>query len=125
MAALSHELRQDTGDSGHILLMMKYLTITLFLGLFLALTGLVQAEQSELTADETISIPKVEFDARGDLKITASPTSSNRDFDFLVGRWKMHNRHLNKRLENCQEWTEFEVRFRPAEKFSVNGGRSA
>jgi hypothetical protein len=44
----------------------------------------------------------------GDLKITASSTSSNRDFDFLVGRWKMHNRHLNKRLENCQEWTEFD-----------------
>jgi len=104
MAALSHELRQDTGDSGHILLMMKYLTISLFL----TLSGLVQAKENELMADETIPIPKVEFDARRDLKITASPTSSNRDFDFLVGKWKMHNRHLNKRLENCQEWTEFD-----------------
>ena len=48
------------------------------------------------------------FDPKGDLVITASPTSSPNDFDFLVGKWKMHNRHLNKRLENCKEWTEFD-----------------
>src|SRR5256886_3039787 len=71
------------------------------------LTG-AQAEQTVLTADPTLAIPKVEFDAKGDLKITASPTSSQSDFDFLVGKWKMHNRRLNKRLENCHDWTEFE-----------------
>ncbi|PYK77761.1 MAG: hypothetical protein DMF27_03440 [Verrucomicrobia bacterium] len=61
-----------------------------------------------MTNDPTIAIPKVNFDEKGELKITASATSSPNDFDFLVGKWKMHNRHLNKRLENCQEWTEFE-----------------
>ena len=30
------------------------------------------------------------------------------DFDFLVGKWKMHNRHLDKRLANCRDWTEFD-----------------
>jgi hypothetical protein len=51
---------------------------------------------------------KVEFDAQGELKMTASPNSSANDFDFLVGKWKMHNRHLDKRLANCRDWTEFD-----------------
>jgi hypothetical protein len=54
-----------------------------------------------LTADPTLAIPKLEFGPNGELKITASATSSASDFDFLVGKWKMHNRRLNKRLENC------------------------
>ncbi len=83
---------------------MKYLiTILLF-----AICHIGQAQQTVLTNDPTIAIPKVNFDEKGELKITASATSSPNDFDFLVGKWKMHNRHLNRRLENCQEWTEFE-----------------
>jgi len=83
---------------------MKYLsTILLF-----AIWQIGQGQQTVLTNDPTIAIPKVNFDEKGELKITASATSSPNDFDFLVGKWKMHNRHLNKRLENCQEWTEFE-----------------
>src|SRR2546426_6768386 len=58
--------------------------------------------------DTTLAIPKLTFDANGELKITASATSSQSDFDFLVGKWKMHNRRLNKRLEDCKDWTEFE-----------------
>jgi len=75
--------------------LVKYRTIILLL----AIPDLIHAK-SELTADESIPIPKVEIDAKGNLQITASPTSSASDFDFLVGKWKMHNRHLNKRLEN-------------------------
>src|SRR5258707_4148842 len=82
---------------------MKYLTIILLL----AIPHLIHAK-SELTADESIPIPKVQIDAKGNLQITASPTSSPSDFDFLVGKWRMHNRHLNKRLENCTDWTEFD-----------------
>src|SRR6266705_4734221 len=67
-----------------------------------------QAEQTVLTADPTLAIPKVEFDAKGDLKIIASSTSSQSDFDFLVGKWKMHNRRLSKRLEGNDDWTEFD-----------------
>jgi hypothetical protein len=83
---------------------MKYLTI-LFL---LATLPLARAERNELSADESLPIPQVHFDTKGDLRITASPTSSASDFDFLVGKWKMHNRHLNKRLANCHDWTEFD-----------------
>jgi hypothetical protein len=83
---------------------MKY-SITI---LFLAICSFAHAQTPVLTADPSLPIPKLSFDAKGDLKITASGTSSPSDFDFLVGKWKMHNRHLNKRLENGKDWTEFD-----------------
>ena len=66
------------------------------------------AQKNILTNDTTLTIPKLVFDAKGELKITASNSSSPNDFDFLVGKWKMHHRRLNKRMENCKDWTEFE-----------------
>jgi hypothetical protein len=30
-----------------------------------------------------------------------------RDFDFLMGRWTVHNRKLKARLQGCTEWLEF------------------
>jgi len=83
---------------------MKY-SITI---LFLAICSFGRAQTTIPTADPNLPIPKLSFDEKGDLKITASATSSPSDFDFLVGKWKMHNRHLNKRLENCKDWTEFD-----------------
>ena len=80
----------------------------LIISLVLALSHFAPAENKELTADESIPIPKVEFDPQGELKMTGSPNSSPNDFDFLVGKWKMHNRHLDKRLANCRDWTEFD-----------------
>ena len=76
--------------------------------LLLSICPGVWAGNDVLTVDESIPIPKVNFDAEGDLAIKASATSSPSDFDFLVGKWKMHNRHLDKRLENCKDWTEFD-----------------
>jgi hypothetical protein len=70
----------------------------LIISLVLTLSHFAPAQNKELMADESIPIPKVELDAQGELKITASPNSSPNDFDFLVGKWKMHNRHLDKRL---------------------------
>ncbi|WP_268846407.1 hypothetical protein [Flavobacterium aestivum] len=43
------------------------------------------------------------------LDIKPSTTSSEKDFDFLQGKWKVHNRKLNSRLTNSDEWTEFEA----------------
>ncbi len=45
-----------------------------------------------------------------DLKIIASSTSSETDFDFMFGNWKIRNRKLKERLNNCDEWIEFEAR---------------
>lgn len=37
----------------------------------------------------------------------ASAGSSAHDFDFLEGKWKVHNIKLKERLANCTEWIEF------------------
>jgi len=63
-----------------------------------------------LKADPAIPIPKIKVSDNGELLITASASSSPTDFDFLVGKWTMYHRRLNKRLENCKDWTEFESR---------------
>jgi len=83
---------------------MKYSAVVLLVILY----QIVQAQKNVLTTDTSLSLPKLNFDANGNLLIKASPTSSQSDFDFLVGKWKMHHRRLNKRLENCKDWTEFE-----------------
>jgi len=48
------------------------------------------------------------FKRSGDLQIVAAESSSQKDFDFLNGKWKVHNRKLKSRLSGCSEWTEFE-----------------
>ena len=44
----------------------------------------------------------------GELEIVPSNSSSQYDFDFLVGKWNLHNKKLKTRLNHCTEWTEFE-----------------
>lgn len=41
---------------------------------------------------------------------TASPRfiGQPHDFDFLVGRWTIHNRRLRERHVGCDDWDEFE-----------------
>ena len=83
---------------------MKYSTAILVF----TICHIGQAQKNVLKTDTSLTIPKLNFDANGNLLIKASSTSSPNDFDFLVGKWKMYHRRLNKRLENCKEWTEFE-----------------
>jgi len=40
--------------------------------------------------------------------IKPSSTSSANDFDFLAGKWKVHNRKLKARLAGSTAWDEFE-----------------
>ena len=49
------------------------------------------------------------FAPAGDLQIIAASSSSRNDFDFLIGKWSVHNRKLKSRLNGCSEWTEFEA----------------
>src|SRR5258707_3583271 len=95
---------------------MKY-SITI---LFIAICSFAHAQTTVLTTDPSLPIPKFSFGEKGDLKITASATSSPSDFDFLVGKWQMHNRRLNKRLEDCKDWTEFDSF---DENFKILGGK--
>lgn len=82
---------------------MKYLIPLLLF----ALCNSALAQQEVLKTDPSLPIPKLSFDDKGELLIKASAGSSLNDFDFLVGKWKMYNRRLNKRLENCKDWTAF------------------
>ena len=50
----------------------------------------------------------VKFTKTGELPITATETSSESDYDFLTGKWKVLNSKLKTRLNNCEEWDEFE-----------------
>ena len=61
-----------------------------------------------MTNNGNLEIPKLNFDANGELIITASPASTKHDFDFFEGKSKIHNSKLKSRLSNCIEWTEFE-----------------
>ena len=49
------------------------------------------------------------FAPAGDLQIIAANSSSQNDFDFLIGKWRVHNRKLKSRLNDCSEWSEFEA----------------
>lgn len=48
--------------------------------------------------------------ANNDLIIAPSETSSEKDFDFHTGSWKINNKTRKKRLKDCDEWTEFTSR---------------
>jgi hypothetical protein len=56
-----------------------------------------------------MEMKEITFNSAGDLEIIPSPTSSQNDFDFLIGKWKIHTRRLKTRLNNCTEWLEFEA----------------
>jgi hypothetical protein len=60
--------------------------------------------------NNTLALPKINFDTSGELLITASATSSKDDFDFLQGKWEIRNRKLKSRLNDCNEWLEFGAR---------------
>jgi hypothetical protein len=41
---------------------------------------------------------------------TMNPSSSEHDFDFLRGHWRVHHRRLRERLAGNDQWEEFEGR---------------
>jgi hypothetical protein len=73
-----------------------------------ALAGPGPGADRELIPDTSIPIPPLQLDSTGALVIHASATSSEHDFDFLVGDWKLRNRKLKSRLTHSNEWIAFE-----------------
>ncbi len=51
----------------------------------------------------------VKFRTSGELNISPYETSSKNDFDFLTGKWTIHNKKLKSRLSNSNEWIEFDA----------------
>ncbi|HEU0273982.1 MAG TPA: hypothetical protein VFQ83_05595 [Candidatus Udaeobacter sp.] len=68
------------------------------------------AQDKALVPDSSIPIPPVQLDASSALIIRPSSTSSQHDFDFLVGTWKLRNRKLKSRLTHSSEWMSFDSR---------------
>lgn len=58
---------------------------------------------------KTKKMEQVKNEKNAILDIKPSITSSENDFDFLQGKWKVHNRMLKSRLANSDEWIEFEA----------------
>jgi hypothetical protein len=80
----------------------KVLTILILLALPISFTQAQTVRPKEpIMANATIT-------STGELEIVPSKTSSQNDFDFLAGKWTMHNKKLKTRLNNCTEWEEFE-----------------
>jgi hypothetical protein len=51
---------------------------------------------------------ELKFTSAGELDIRPSATSSQNDFDYLMGNWVLKDRKLKSRLTNSTEWIEFE-----------------
>jgi hypothetical protein len=45
----------------------------------------------------------------GTIENIPSSASSKTDFDFFQGKWKIRNKKLKSRLNDCQEWIEFDA----------------
>ena len=96
---------------------MRYLVAMLFF----AMHNMGFSQNSLLIPDTTIAIPAVNFDSKGNLIIKPSPTSSSKDFDYLIGNWKLKNRKLKSRLTHSTEWVEFESRVEMHQILDGNG----
>ena len=72
-----------------------------------------------MTIETDVRIPQMTFDAHGELAIAPSPTSSQHDFDFFAGKWKLRNRRLRSRLVGCTDWDEFDS---TQEMYQILGG---
>ncbi|WP_240643129.1 hypothetical protein [Sinomicrobium pectinilyticum] len=60
--------------------------------------------QSIITKEDLVNAT---IDTDGKLRITPSETSSQHDFDFFEGHWKIRNKKLKTRLNNSTEWIEY------------------
>jgi len=54
-------------------------------------------------------MPMFSVSADGKLAISASAASSRNDFDYLIGKWSIRNRTLERVLANSDNWKEFDA----------------
>ena len=78
--------------------------INLLLFTLISITQLTACKQNSNT--NTMEQPATA--AAINFPVQPSASSSQNDFDFLEGKWKVHNRKLKTRLNNSNEWAEFE-----------------
>jgi hypothetical protein len=56
-----------------------------------------------------VTAEEAEMNVGADMGLAARTGSGARDFDFWLGRWKVHNRYLGERLAGSTDWVEFEA----------------
>ncbi|GLH72817.1 hypothetical protein GETHLI_13190 [Geothrix limicola] len=61
-----------------------------------------------LMVGPAIPVSAANPDVQPEAKAAPVLRDGSRDFDFLHGRWTVHNRRLLKRLAGSKEWVEFE-----------------
>jgi hypothetical protein len=90
-----------------IVIKINYSAITaLYLLLIVPNFAELMAQNSLKMTNDNV---KMVFNKAGELDIKPSENSSKNDFDFLVGKWHIHNKKLKSRLNHCTEWLEFEA----------------
>lgn len=72
------------------------------------ITCLITGSAFAQTKNGLAALKELKLTPAGELDIQASPTSSQNDFDYLVGNWKLKDKKLKSRLTNSTEWIEFE-----------------
>ena len=101
-------MASKSNNARHVLVTSSWVLGFLILAAVPALADPAPGADRELIPDTSLPIPQLHFDSTGALAIQASATSSEHDFDFLVGDWKLRNRKLKSRLTHSNEWTAFE-----------------
>ncbi|HNH61866.1 MAG TPA: hypothetical protein PLS80_17650, partial [Cyclobacteriaceae bacterium] len=76
-------------------------TVVIMLVTTASATAQINWPKGPMLANATVS-------PQGELVITASKTSSKHDFEFLKGKWLMKHKKLKTRLQNNNEWIDFE-----------------
>jgi hypothetical protein len=87
--------------------MKRTIVKSAFIVCLLIMGGDALCQQDKTSPD--VAIPKVRFNDDGELEIMPSPGSSQNDFDFFVGKWKVHNRRQKKMSDGKITWVEFEA----------------
>jgi hypothetical protein len=103
-------MTSSTYYTRHVQVARAWILGFLFLAAVPALADPALRPDRELIPDTAVAIPKLQIDGAGTLVIEASPSSSEHDFDFLTGNWKLRNRKLAARLVHSDEWIAFESR---------------
>jgi len=101
-------MASKSDNARHVLRTCSWVLGVLILAAVPALADPAPGADRELIPDTSLPVPQLHFDSAGALSIQASVMSSEHDFDFLVGDWKLRNRKLKSRLTHSNEWTAFE-----------------
>jgi hypothetical protein len=61
---------------------------------------------------ETTGMVNATVNEKGELKIVSAAKSSETDFDFFYGSWKVTGKTLRSRLHHSNEWTSFTAKLK-------------